>query len=432
MLPTKSNTTSSGCTPTSSECVVWQGPNIPCINLCTGDSISDVTYKIAEKLCAIQGVYDLSPLQLNDLATFCTTIAGPPTGTNKTLLAVLDYIVKKIVCVNAKVDAIVPVTPTPPSNLTLPTCLRYNDGQGNPVTQLSHENFTLTLGTQFCSLKQIVDTHSTTLTNHDYRLKLLEGKGNAVLPQVTPSCSYPGITKDLPVDMDDLLDAVEEDLCNLRRVVGTNTQITAATAQFSTQLCSTISNLNLAQALAKGAGSTMAGAYASLGWNSTVATLSQSIQNLWITVMDMRCLVNELQNCCKQDDCSKFKVDFDVATNTTRSTVTLMFYGNTVIPGTGYVNQSGTNQPKITITDGINTITTPFDLIAVSANQNGLTIQVGDGVNNALNPSSTYTITFSGGISKDGSSCYIPSFIKYSTPPCSNIGGINVTVATTP
>jgi len=62
MLPIKSNITSSGCIPTSSDCIIWQGPNIACINLCTGDSITDVTYKLAEKLCAVQSAYDLTPL----------------------------------------------------------------------------------------------------------------------------------------------------------------------------------------------------------------------------------------------------------------------------------------------------------------------------------------------------------------------------------
>ena len=30
------------CSPISSNCVVWQGPDIPCIQLCTGDTVSDV------------------------------------------------------------------------------------------------------------------------------------------------------------------------------------------------------------------------------------------------------------------------------------------------------------------------------------------------------------------------------------------------------
>ena len=35
------------CSPISSNCVIWQGPDIPCIKLCTGDTVSDVVAKLA-------------------------------------------------------------------------------------------------------------------------------------------------------------------------------------------------------------------------------------------------------------------------------------------------------------------------------------------------------------------------------------------------
>lgn len=424
MLPIKSNTISSGCTPTSSDCVIWQGPNIPCINLCTGDSISDVTYKIAEKLCAIQGVYDLTPLQLSDLATFCTTIAGPPTGANKTLLAVLDYIVKKVVCVNAKVDGIVPGTSYTEPILGLPSCLQYTDpATQQQITQLIHNQYTLRLANQFCSLKTTVDNHTTILTNHRTRIEILEAKTSPALPEVTPNCSYPGLPADRPAAMNLLLDAVEADLCNLRQVVGTNPQLVAAAGQLNTALCPTITNLNTAQSLLKGAGSTMAGAYASLGWNSTVGNIAQSIQNLWITVLDMRCVVNDLRNCCGQNDCSKFILDFDVSTDNTRNNVTINFFGKSILPGTGWSNGTGSQISIITITDGVNTITTqPVDFIALVSNSAGLTIPV-VGVTNALNPSRSYKVSANITIIKDTTVCNKPKEV-ISYPPCSSIASV--------
>ena len=58
-----------GCTKTSSSCVIWQGPDIPCIKLCTGDTVSDVIEKLATELCAIMDTlkitnYDLSCFNL--------------------------------------------------------------------------------------------------------------------------------------------------------------------------------------------------------------------------------------------------------------------------------------------------------------------------------------------------------------------------------
>jgi len=52
MISTNSSSNGkSGCITTTSECVVWQGPNIDCIDLCTGDTISTVIATLAQELC---------------------------------------------------------------------------------------------------------------------------------------------------------------------------------------------------------------------------------------------------------------------------------------------------------------------------------------------------------------------------------------------
>ena len=431
MLPTSSNTSGPGCVPNSSDCIIWQGPNIPCINLCTGDSITDVTYKIAEKLCAVQSAYNLDSLQLNDLATFCTTIAGPPTGTNKTLLSVLDYIVKKLDCVNDKVDAIpAPTTPQQPT-IELPTCLRYVSA-GVQVNSLVHSAATLHIANEFCLLKSAVSTLSSSVADHELRIKTLEGAPTSVVPLVTPNCSYQvgstNIPANVPVAMNILLDAVEADLCLFRQAVGSNTQIATAAATFSAGACPAVSNLSNTQALSKASGTTMAAAYGNLGWNTTIANLSQSIQNLWLTVLDMRCVINDLKNCCGQNDCGKFILDFDLSTNNSRTEVTLNFYNKSFLPGTGYSNSTGTDAPYIVIKDSSNKEIkiTGFDLISYVGNTSGITIPVsGNNITNALNTASTYEVLVYASIRKDGTNC-VKSLTKSSSPPCPTINQILV------
>ena len=52
MISTNSSSNGkSGCITTTSECVIWQGPNIDCIDLCTGDTISTVIATLAQELC---------------------------------------------------------------------------------------------------------------------------------------------------------------------------------------------------------------------------------------------------------------------------------------------------------------------------------------------------------------------------------------------
>lgn len=418
MLPIKSNITSSGCTPTSSDCIIWQGPNIACINLCTGDSITDVTYKLAEKLCAVQSAYDLSPLDLTDLLDFCTAVGGPPTGTNKNLLNVLDFIIKKVGCVNDKVDAIVPGNSYTEPSLTLPTCLQYSNGAGGTVTQLIHNEYTLRIATKFCELKTTVEQHTNFISTLQYDVNILKNKKDYVLPKIKPECDYPNasISKGTDTSIDVLLDAVESELCSLRAVLGSNTQIGSASV-VPAAICTTVSNLNTAAALAK-PGSTMS---SYVGWNSTVINLAQSVQNLWITVMDMRCVINDLKNCCGQFDCSAFVLDYEVSTDASRQNVTINFFNKLIFPSTtGVTNGTGSEKPRLEITDGINTIVNnDIDLVALRTNSNGLTIQV-----NTLDPSRTYTVTVSGAIVKDGKSCFKEPRDKTIFPPCNPITGV--------
>ena len=37
----------------SSNCVIWQGPDISCIDLCNGDTISEVVFKLATEVCSL-------------------------------------------------------------------------------------------------------------------------------------------------------------------------------------------------------------------------------------------------------------------------------------------------------------------------------------------------------------------------------------------
>jgi hypothetical protein len=107
--------TKDGCIKTSSNCVTWNGPDIPCLNLCSGDSITDVLYKLATDYCATlvlldpteydiscfnyQGVYpddfaELFQLVINEICSVQQQVGpqGVP-GTNGTNGANGNYVV---------------------------------------------------------------------------------------------------------------------------------------------------------------------------------------------------------------------------------------------------------------------------------------------------------------------------------------------------
>jgi len=47
---------------TSSSCVIWDGPDIECLGLCKGDTVTDVVYKSAKLLCSLLEKLDISYL----------------------------------------------------------------------------------------------------------------------------------------------------------------------------------------------------------------------------------------------------------------------------------------------------------------------------------------------------------------------------------
>ncbi len=86
---------SSTCSNISSECVIWDGPDIPCIDLCKGDSIEKVVYELAQEVCRL---VDL--LNLNGIDTSCLfdTNCKP-----KTFEELLQYIVLWMCQVNNQI-----------------------------------------------------------------------------------------------------------------------------------------------------------------------------------------------------------------------------------------------------------------------------------------------------------------------------------------
>ena len=61
------------CSPISSNCVLWQGPDIPCINLCKGDTVSDVVAALAEELCCVLTILDINSYDLSCFNMYCNS-----------------------------------------------------------------------------------------------------------------------------------------------------------------------------------------------------------------------------------------------------------------------------------------------------------------------------------------------------------------------
>jgi hypothetical protein len=314
---------------------------------------------MATDLCSISAAYDLTDLDLTCLVSFCS--ATNPAPTQKTLSAVLDFIVRKVCCLNTTVAAITPGTSYTEPTIALPSCLQYQNQQGQTVTQLIHNQYTLTLANKICQLNTTVNQHTSQISNHNTRITALENAPGVTLPQVTPNCILPST----PTAMVTVLDELENQYCLLRNVLGTNSALTAAVAQ-------QCANLGAQPALSQ------AGNLSALtGWNGSISNLAQSFQNLWITVCDMRAAINDLKNCCSQVDCSQFILSYTASANNLRQEVYLDFNPGTIIPA-GFANCSQLGS-LVTISDGVNSKDFRVDLVTLASSNNTFTAIVAGG-----------------------------------------------------
>lgn len=79
------NLDKSSCNPISSNCVIWGGPDIECVNLCKGDTITDVTYKLALELCQV-----MESLNVTNYDLACLDLSCAPQDFNSLLQAIIN------------------------------------------------------------------------------------------------------------------------------------------------------------------------------------------------------------------------------------------------------------------------------------------------------------------------------------------------------
>lgn len=391
MNPIASNTADKGCSPVSSNCVIWQGPTLSCINVCNGDSVSDVVYKLALQVCALQTNAGLTDLDLTALVNVCQTTPEPA----HTLSAILGLLISKVVCL-ADIVAALPVSGasyTEPT-LALPTCLQYINNQSVTVTSLMHNQYTLTLANKICSINGTVGTLTTQVGGLNTRVTVLENKTTAALPTVTQAC----LTGDsAAVALDVAINDLTSSLCDLKGVLGTNAAITIAVGK----QCTSLSSLP-----AIGQTGTMS---TIPGWQTTVSTMADSFTNLWLTVCDMRNAINDLKNCCNSVDCTAVMIDFLATLNVGRDQLTINFNNLTSYKaalGLDGFTDCYPGGAVVTITDTAGHMyTTNVLVVANATNGSGVTVSFPVDGTNELNSTLNYTVKMEACVSKNGVSC---------------------------
>jgi hypothetical protein len=294
MKPVNSN--KEGCSPISSNCVIWQGPDIECINLCKGDTVTDVVY-LATELCTILDqtnvdVYDLSCLNL---------LQQDPADFQKLIQLLIDKI--------CQLEGIEPgeggtgsgtTGGCPDCLVNVASCLQETDPiTGNPIIKEQLVSYVERISAQICVLLATIDEILLEIKNINTTIAGIEKDiidlGDSIpdpLPLVTPACvtNNPGT----PQDMDVVLSALEAEYCNLRTVTGTNSNLLAALT-----------------ALCNGLGTNLLTGSPIAGFISSPTTVADLLTNLALKVCDTNAALVYVLNTCCDTSCSAIDLEFD-------------------------------------------------------------------------------------------------------------------------
>jgi hypothetical protein len=353
-LPIKPKDTQDGCNPISSNCVIWQGPDIACINLCNGDSVSDVVAKLAEELCTIADQLNISLL---DLSCFG---AISPTPTD--FRGVIQLLINNICNIEDGATGGTGGTQTGcPDNclVNVASCLQTTDALGNLITELPLRDYLLLIGNRVCTIVSQTNTLSSAVTSLQNSVTNIE-QVIATPVDTTINVQTGGcIGNNIEVPIEQFVRSLESALCGLISGVGTTLEINQAIAQQCT-----VDAAPLDQAGQLNAPSVSMSNLP--GWvpANSYSTLADAVNNIWLTVCDMREAVRRLQlsnlACCGVT-CTDIIWSYTVAG--VRSSKFLDFYFSGTVPA-GFDYCRGGTGMNITIKDSVgNTGTYVRDII---------------------------------------------------------------------
>ena len=271
------------CSPISSNCVIWQGPDIPCINLCTGDTVSDVVFKLATELCAI-----MDTLKITNYDLSCFNLAACPPQDFQELI---QFLINKI----CELEGVTPGTDggkstCPDCVVTVAPCFIT----GNQTT-MQLVDYVIMIGQKVCDIIDQITDINNQIESLDIRVTVLENTPppTFTLPPISTGClSYymSGATAaSIDAVLNTLLNNATIGYCALIGATSLPANLLAAVAS------QCIANGDDSLANPGDSMATAYGPYTGFGtWQSTPVTVADAINNLWISVCDIYSYLSSL------------------------------------------------------------------------------------------------------------------------------------------
>jgi hypothetical protein len=270
------NLDNSPCSPTSSNCVIWQGPDLTCIKLCTGDTVSDVIAKLATELCTIMDELKISNYDLTCLGiTTC-----PPSD----FAGLIQLLINKICELNGTSTDLGKSTATtgcPDCVVSVASC--FIVGNQTTMQLLDYVNM---IATRVCSILnelQLINDSIDNLINITNSLQVqIDSIPVYQLPSITLGCAIGGYPSGSQVSLDNIIDEFLNTVwCSFVSATGTSSELLSAVAQ----KCVLDTTLQLANGLPFSANA---------DWilDTNYNSVADAINNLWVVLCDLRSFVS--------------------------------------------------------------------------------------------------------------------------------------------
>ena len=271
------------CSPISSNCVIWQGPDIPCIKICNGDTVSDIVYQLGTELCTIMEQLNVSNY---DLSCFNLT-ACPP----EDFQALIQLLINKICEANGVV-----VDPTK-SDSGCPDCVVLVADcfiQGTATT-MQLVDYVQMIANRVCSIILEIDSINNQIDVINTTLNDLQVQIDNIPPYELPSFTVDCIlTGDQPLDA--IVEALMNDdafgYCSLLNSTGTPAEINdAVLSQCIADSDQPLAALALSPPVISTFSAYYSGSWVNAATLGTSPSVSNALNNIWIAICDIRAYV---------------------------------------------------------------------------------------------------------------------------------------------
>ena len=253
MIPINSNK-NSGCDPTSSNCVIWQGPDLTCVNVCEGDTISEIVAKLCEQLVTIQDNNNTGiNISLIDQSSLSSTAV--------TEEALIQNIINAL---GTSSGDHFDCTDVMDCNVVLPTCLAATYSPN-----MNMETYLEIIGLELCALATSTNNmRQGSVTSNTRRISELESEARYSTPEIyTTSIGTPASLQTI----DSVLQQLEADYILLRNASGLPAALYSGVASQDA--------VNMTPLFT----STW-----DLAYHTAPSNVAESLDNLWIVIKDMR------------------------------------------------------------------------------------------------------------------------------------------------